>query len=59
MATVAPPKVLPSIISNLETGATNVSFKKPNCLSQIISIPEKTAAKRMLMAITPGVKNWM
>lgn len=56
---VAPPKVLPIIISILDTGAAKVSFKNPNCLSQIISIPEKTAENKTLIAIIPGVRNWM
>ena len=38
---VAPPKILPKIILYLDTGATKVSLIKPNCLSQIKSIPEK------------------
>jgi hypothetical protein len=58
-ATVAPPKVLPNIILNLETGATKVSFKKPNCLSQITSMPLYIAVNIMLIAIIPGARNWM
>ena len=45
--------------TSLFTGATIVSFKNPNWRSQMISMPEKTAVKRMLMAITPGAMNWM
>lgn len=56
-ATVAPPKVLPNIMVKRETGATRVSFRKPNCLSQIISIPEKIAVNKMLIAIIPGERN--
>ena len=51
VATVAPPNVRPIIILNLDTGATRVSFKKPNCLSQIISIPENTEVKIKVIPI--------
>ncbi len=54
---VAPPKVRPIMMFILETGATRVSFKKPNCLSQIISMPEKIAENKTLMAIMPGARN--
>ena len=56
-ATVAPPSVLPIIILYLETGATKVSLRNPNCLSQITSIPLNIAVKRMLIAIIPGARN--
>ena len=46
-ATVAPPSVRPNMMVKRETGATKVSFRNPNCLSQIISMPEKIAVKRM------------
>jgi hypothetical protein len=57
-ATVAPPKVRPNIILNRETGATIVSFKNPNCLSQISSIPPNIAVKTIAIDIIPGAKNW-
>lgn len=57
VATVAPPKVLPIIISKRDTGATSVSFKNPNCLSQMISIPAKIAVNRMLIETIPGTRN--
>ena len=56
VAMVAPPKVLPIIILKRDTGATIVSFKNPNCLSQISAMPEKIAVKIMLMPIMPGTK---
>jgi hypothetical protein len=45
------------MISSRETGATSVSFKNPNCLSQMIWIPEKTEVKRTLIATMPGMMN--
>ena len=39
---MAPPSVRPIMIEKRGTGATSVSFKKPNCRSQISSMPEKT-----------------
>jgi hypothetical protein len=56
-AAVAPPTVCPNIISVLETGATSVSFKKPNCLSQIICIPENIEVNNTLIEIIPGMIN--
>jgi hypothetical protein len=56
-ATVAPPSVLPNMILYLETGATNVSLRNPNCLSRITSIPLNIAVKRILMAMMPGARN--
>jgi len=39
-------------------GATSVSLRKPNCLSQIISIPEKRAVlPASSKTISPGTKN--
>ena len=46
-ATVAPPSVRPIMIRMRGTGATSVSFRKPNWRSQISSIPEKIAVNRM------------
>ncbi len=45
-AVVAPPRVWPNMISRRETGATRVSFKKPNCLSHMIWIPEKNRCEQ-------------
>ncbi len=47
------------MIVSRETGATSVSFKNPNCRSQISSMPEKTDVNRTVMAITPGARNWI
>lgn len=58
-ATLAQPSVLPIMILYLETGATKVSLRKPNCLSQITSIPLNMAVKRMLIAMMPGARNSM
>jgi hypothetical protein len=59
MAMIAPPNVLPIMISVLEIGATRISLRKPNCLSQMISSPEKTAVKRIAMVTIPGVRKLM
>jgi hypothetical protein len=56
IAMIAPPRVFPIIIYVLEIGATRVSLGKPNRRSQITSRPEKTAVKRIAMAIIPGVR---
>ena len=58
-AIVAPPSELPSITLILATGATNVSFKKPNCLSHITFIPQKIDVNKMVCATTPGTTNWI
>ena len=59
IATVAPPSLPPSTISIRDTGATRVSFRKPNWRSQMISMPENTALNRMPMVTMPGARNWM
>jgi hypothetical protein len=56
---VAPPRVLPSMIFVRETGATSVSFRKPNWRSQITSMPVNIAEKRTAMPIIPGARNWI
>lgn len=53
---VASPKALPKIVAVLETGATNISFKKPNSLSQITEMPEKKAVKNTAITTIPGAK---
>ena len=58
-AVVAPPNVRPVMIEIRETGATSVSLRKPNCRSQIKSIPENMELKRTVIPITPGAINWM
>ncbi len=57
MATVAPPSVRPIMICRRETGATSVSFRKPNWRSQSIAMPEKTELKSTVMPMTPGAMN--
>ena len=54
---VAPPIVWPSIIEVLDTGAIRVSFKKPNCLSQMIWIPENILVNRIVIETIPGAMN--
>jgi hypothetical protein len=55
--TVAPPSVRPIMICNLGTGATSVSFRKPNCRSHSNPIPEKIDENRTDNPITPGATN--
>ena len=40
-----------------DTGATSVSFRKPNCRSQSIAMPEKTELNSTVIPITPGAMN--
>ena len=47
----------PSMMLKRDTGATIVSFKNPNCLSQISSMPPKIAVKTTAMATMPGARN--
>jgi hypothetical protein len=56
-ATVALPSVRPSTISSRGTGATRVSFRKPNWRSQMISMPLKIAVNRMPIVTMPGARN--
>jgi hypothetical protein len=56
-ATVALPSVHPSTISNRDTGATSVSFRKPKWRSQMIPMPLKTAVNRMPIVTMPGARN--
>ena len=53
---VTPPAVLPRTIAILLTGATMISFKKPNCRSQRTEIPANVAEKSRVMPIIPGVR---
>jgi hypothetical protein len=55
-AVVQPPKALPMKIDVLETGATRISFKKPNSLSQITDIPLEIDIVTKDMATIPGNK---
>jgi hypothetical protein len=56
-ATVALPSVCPSTILSRDTGATSVSFRKPNWRSQMVSMPLKTAVNRMPIVTMPGARN--
>jgi hypothetical protein len=51
------PSVRPSTITSRDTGATSVSFRKPNWRSQMISMPLKTAVNRMPIVTMPGARN--
>src|SRR5467141_2089035 len=57
-ATVAPPRVRPTMIARRGTGATSVSFRNPNWRSHSIAIPENMAVNSTVMPITPGAMNW-
>ena len=53
-----PDSVFPTATDVLDTGATRISRKKPNCRSQIMETAEKTLVKRTVMPMIPGNKNW-
>jgi len=53
-ALVPLPSALPMTIEVRETGATIISLKKPNSLSHIMEIPEKTEVNKRVMPIMPG-----
>ena len=53
-ATIAPLAAFPTAIVILEIGATNISFKNPNSLSQITEIAERNEANNKLSATIPG-----
>jgi hypothetical protein len=59
IAFVADPIVRPSMMYVRGTGATSVSFRKPNWRSQSSAIPEKVAENSTVIAMTPGATNWM
>jgi hypothetical protein len=59
MAAVPIPNILPIKIDILPIGATNISFIKPNCLSQITDMPKNILVNRRVWAIIPGNKNWV
>lgn len=56
-AVVQPPKAFPVNIDVLEIGATSISFKKPNSLSQITETPEAMEIPTRDIATIPGNKN--
>jgi hypothetical protein len=53
-ATVEPLKVLPSTMEVRGIGATRISLKKPNSLSQIMLMVDCIAAKIRFITIIPG-----
>jgi hypothetical protein len=57
MAAVPTPNILPAKMEVRPIGATNISFIKPNCRSQITEIPRNIAVKRSVCAIIPGRRN--
>jgi len=56
---IVPLKALPMTIENLDTGATRISFMRPNSLSQIMDIEENIELKRIVMPSMPGNMNCM
>ncbi len=56
MPVVKPPAVRPRTMAILLTGATIISFKKPNSLSQRTERPAKVAEKSNVMPMIPGVR---
>ena len=54
---VVAPSVLPKATATRDTGATKISFKKPNSLSQTVEMVEKKATLITLIAIIPGYIN--
>ena len=57
IAMLEPPSVLPIMILSLDTGATKVSLRKPNCLSRMTSIPAKSDVNKILMQMIHGARN--
>jgi len=55
-AVVQPPRALPMKIDVRDTGATRISFKKPNSLSHITDIPLEIDIVIKDMATIPGNK---
>ena len=53
---VIPARTLPRTIENLLIGATSISFRNPNSLSQRTDIPENIDEKRSVIAIIPGAR---
>ena len=54
LATVAPPRHLPSTSELRRTGATIISRRKPNSRSQTSEAAENIAVKSTAMHSTPG-----
>ena len=55
--TMVPLSAFPITIENLDTGATRISFIKPNSLSHIMDIEEKIELKSIVIPIIPGKMN--
>ena len=56
-AVVAPPRVCPNTTANLETGATRISLRKPNCLSYNIWMPNWKDVYVTMKQTIPGMMN--
>jgi hypothetical protein len=56
---IVPLRALPITIENLDTGATRISFIRPNSLSQIMDIEENIELNRMVIPSMPGNMNCM
>ncbi len=56
-AVVHPPKAFPINMEVLDTGATRISFKNPNSLSQITETPEAIETPTKDITTIPGNKN--
>jgi len=54
VATVAPPKHLPTTIVHRRTGATSISARNPNSRSHTIDAAEKIEVNSTDIASTPG-----
>jgi hypothetical protein len=58
MATVVPPRTLPSSTPQRGNGDTRTSRRKPNSRSQITDTADCTEVYSMFSAITAGKMNW-
>src|SRR4030067_1614808 len=52
--TTVPLRALPITMENLDTGATRISFIKPNSLSHMIDMDEKMELKSIVIPSIPG-----
>ena len=57
MATVVPPRILPSRMVKRGSGDTRISRRKPNSRSQMVDTADCTEVYMMLSAITAGKMN--
>ncbi|MCY1552651.1 hypothetical protein D9M68_890580 [compost metagenome] len=57
VATVLPPRILPSKIAHLGSGETKTARRKPNSRSQIIDTANRIEVYMMLSTITAGNRN--